>query len=188
MFKKFLVASSLLVLSLNVAQANPSPYLGANIGMNLNTIDNGSTNFPGNQIGTNYRGVPFNVFAGFGGSVSESFYLAGEVNATLGNATVSNNGNLKTTYGFGASVIPGIMLSDHTLGFVRGGVVDTKFSDIKANRTGVQIGAGMQTSLTSNVDLRGEYDFTGYKSINKFDFSGNPHSDTFNVGLLYKFE
>lgn len=183
MLKKFLLVGSVLAVSVNVACANPAPYIGAGLGITTNTTTSGS------HFGS-YRGVPFNVFAGYGGNVNESFYLAGEVGGTVGNATLNDNGTLKTSYSYGASVIPGVMLSDHTLAFGRVGVVGTHFSSLDTTRAGAQFGLGMQTSLTQNLDLRGEYDYTAYKNVNalRFNDSSNPRTDAFNLGLVYKFE
>lgn len=177
MFKKILLASAVLAATTGVAIANPAPYVGAGLGINTNTANN---------VAGSYRGVPFNVFAGYGGVLDQSFYLAGEVSGTVGTAEVANNGTVKTTYGYGASVLPGVMLSDHTLAFARAGVVRTHFSNFSNHmQTGGQFGLGLQTGLTQNVDLRGEYDFTAYRSS-----GSNPaaRSDAATASLVYKFD
>lgn len=184
MFKKILLTSAIMMTSAGVAMATPAPYVGASLGINVNT-----TSSAANSQAANFRGVPFSLFAGYGGVVSQSFYLAGELTGTAGTAELSNNNSLKTTYGYGASVIPGVMLSDHTLAFARGGFVRSRFSNQSKSVSGGQLGLGLQTSLTQNLDLRGEYDFTGYKSVNVGGARiSAPRADAFNLGLVYKFE
>jgi outer membrane autotransporter protein len=90
------------------------------------------------------------------------------------------------------------MLSDHTMAYGRVGVVRSRFefsnstpgtTDVRKNINGGQIGLGLQTSLTQNLDLRGEYDYTKYKTTklsNTTDF--DPRADSFNLGLVYKFD
>ena len=158
MLKKFLLSSAILALTAGAALASPAPYVGAGLGVTTNTSD---------RFG-NYRGIPFNIFAGYGGIVNQNLYLAGELTATLGTGEIKNNGSIKSSYGYGASILPGVMLSDHTLAFARAGIVRTRFSNPGTTTTGGQFGLGMQTTLTQNVDLRGEYDFTAYRSINHY--------------------
>lgn len=192
MLKKFLFASAVVALTSSVAVANPAPYVGAGLGINTITSHNVATGSVKNVVSSqpgNFRGVPFNVFAGYGGVVSQSFYLAGELTGTVGTATLSSHSGLKTTYGYGASIIPGVMLSDHTLAFVRAGVVETRFSDVNKTRAGGQVGLGLQTSVTQNVDIRGEYDYTSYRSFNNaIGRVSSPTSDAFNLGLVYKID
>lgn len=183
MFKKIIIASAILAATAGVAQAAaPAPYVGAGLG-----IVNNSTN-SGTVIANAFRGVPFNVFAGYGGVVSSSFYLAGELNATVGTATITDNSALKTSYAYGVSLIPGYMLSDNTMAFARVGVERAHFTNLSnSNRTGGQFGLGMQTALTQNLDVRGEYDFTAFQSRNSIlGASLAPRQDAFNLSLVYK--
>jgi len=178
MFKKILVVAALAITS-SVAFASPAPYVGAGLGVTVNTS---------NSFG-NYRGVPFNVFAGYGGIVNQSFYLAGELDATLATAEISNHSTgLKTSYGYGVSLLPGVMLSDHTLAFARLGVVRSRFSNPSTTTTGGKFGLGLQTTVMQNIDVRGEYDYTSYRSINRNGLSNSPVSDAANVALVYKFD
>lgn len=181
MLKKIVLTSSIFALTAGIALANTAPYIGASTGVTTNTA---------NKTSGSYRGMPFNVFAGYGGIITQSFYLAGELTGTIANADIANNG-LRSTSGFGGSMIPGVMLSDHTLAFARAGIVRTHFSvpgSSGKNQTGGQFGLGMQTSLTQNLDLRGEYDYTAYRSINSYGISYKPRTDQFTLGLVYKFD
>jgi len=192
MLKKILLASSILVATSTIAAANTAPYVGASIGVIANTSDSAAYGKNGNTSLTsmaNYRGVPFNVFAGYGGVINENFYLAGEFTGTLGTADISDNNRVKTSYAYGGSIIPGLMLSDHTLAFLRAGVVRSHFSNADKSKTGGEAGLGMQTTLTQNVDIRAEYDFIGYSSFhNSMGRVDSPRTDAFNLGLVYKFD
>lgn len=175
MFKKLVIASAVLAIS-GAAFAN-APYFGVSVGEKTNSSNN-----------RNARGVPATLSVGYGALVSQSVYMAGEIFGTAGTANVSDNG-LKSTYGYGVSFIPGVMISDHTMGYARIGAVRTRFTPTGlSNRsvTGGQLGLGLQTSLMQSWDLRGEYTYTAYSSLS--GVSGSPRSDEFTVGLVYKFE
>ena len=178
MFKKLLIASAILATTSTVALASGAPYLGASLGVVDNTSSAGSS-----------RGMPLTVNAGYGATVNQNVYLAGEVFGVLGTYTLNSNPNMysrsiKTTYGYGVSFIPGVMISDHTMTYARLGVVKSRFTNYSETVAGGQAGLGIQTSLTQNLDLRGEYDYTKYNK-----FSGvSVKTDAFNVGLVYKFE
>lgn len=179
MFKKLILATALLTTT-PLAMASAAPYGGVSTGITTTT---------GNHF-SGFRGMPLNAFVGFGGIVSQSFYLAGELTGTLATAEVTDSNALKTTYGYALGILPGVMLSDHTLAFARVGVARARFSEVDATRTGGQFGLGLQTSLTQNVDLRGEYDFTAYQSINRnvngVNLTAAPRNDAFTFGLIYK--
>jgi opacity protein-like surface antigen len=188
MFKKVILSTAILASSVSFAMNAPAPYIGAGLGIVTNTSDiKGS----GSSAVGNYRGVPFNVFAGYGGVINQNFYLAGELSATLGTADIQDNG-LKTSYGYGVSVLPGMMLSDHTLAFARAGIVRAHLPKQRSDSTGGELGLGLQTSLTQCIDLRGEYDFVAYRSVNGITsgstYSVSPRSDQVNLGLIYKFD
>jgi opacity protein-like surface antigen len=177
MLKKLLAIGSIVAATTNVAFATGAPYVGVSTGLVVNT----------SQF-LNYRGMPGTVFAGYGADLGQGFYLAGEVEGTIGTATVTDNG-LKTTYNYGISILPGVLISDHTMGFARLGVVRSRFTPSGENNstiTGVAIGVGLQTSLTQNWDLRGEYTFISNQNIS--GVSGKPHTDETTLGLIYKFD
>lgn len=182
MLKKFLLASSVLAITTGVAFANPAPYIGAGLGIITNTTN--TNHFSGYNTASNFRGLPFNLYAGYGGVISQNFYLAGEILATVGTINLDNTyGTVRSSYSYGVSILPGLMLSDHTLAFARLGVVRTHFNSIK--RVGGQVGLGLQTSVTQNIDVRGEYDYTAYSSFNG---ANKPRSDAANLSLIYKFD
>lgn len=192
MIRKILCTSLIIAGTSTSAMAGFAPYVGAGLGITTNTsseVANAVTSTGVQYQPANFRGVPFNVFAGYGGLITQNFYLAGELGGTIGTAEFSNNNGLKTSYGLGASIIPGIMLSDQTLAFVRAGVVYSRFTNAGESASGAQFGFGLQTCITQNIDFRGEYDFTAYRSLNNaIGRVSAPRKDAFNLGLVYKFD
>lgn len=177
MLKKMMLASAVFASTMSMAATDPSPYVGASLGLNVNS----STNASFGNAGV-FRGLPLSIFAGFGGVVTESFYLAGEVTGTLTTGVISNKNKMKTNYGYGLSVLPGVMLNDNTLAFVRAGFVRTRFSDVNKMSTGGQFGFGMQSSITQNMELRGEYDYTSYANMGGIK---SPTTDAYTLGVVY---
>lgn len=186
MLKKILLISVMTSLTITKAFANAVPYVGGSVGINTNTSNIKISNSILN--GGNFRGVPFNIFIGYGGVVNQNFYLAGELFSTLWSMNISDNNKLKTSYSYGMSFIPGVMLSDHTLMYLRFGVLGSRFSQQSLTRAGGQLGLGMQTSLTQNFDVRAEYDYVAYRSYNDAGGSVLPRSDQVSLGLIYKFD
>lgn len=204
MFKKIFIALSMLTVAMT-AVAEKTPYVGFNLGVNDSHVSfNDSLS---NRIDLGGRGALAGIFAGLGATAYQNFYLAGEIfaNATGTNqrADVSlNNGmtvlRIRQKYSYGISFIPGALITERTMGYGRIGLVNTGFSakwtDSTGNNsynktaTGGQLGLGLQTSLTDNLDLRGEYDYTLYRSINfKNGVRSSPNTDQFNIALVYKF-
>ena len=177
--KKITLASAMLAAAVGVTSVNAAPYVGASVGVNVNS----STNVGGNP-GV-FRGVPFKVFAGYGSLLSQSFYLAGELTATLGTGEISTSNGMKTSYGFGLSALPGFMLNDNTMAFARVGYVKSRFSSLNSMVSGGQIGLGLQTSLTQAMDLRGEYTYTDYSNVGA---ARSPRADEYTLGLVYNID
>jgi opacity protein-like surface antigen len=178
MLKKLFIASALLAVSTQLAFATSgAPYVGASVGQKTNTATY-----------VNFRGVPVDIFVGYGAIIGEGLYIGGEVLANVTTAEVTDNG-LKSTYGYAASFLPGLLISDHTMAYLRLGILRQHFSPsgLKANTVSAgQLGIGLQTNLMQNWDLRGEYDYDAYGSLS--GIAGNPRGDEFDMALLYKFD
>lgn len=179
MLKKSLVAGVILALTTSIAMADQNSYIGAGLGVTVNTARSGSL--------TSFRGIPFDIFAGYGGLIDPSMYLGAELIGSVATA-VLDSGDLKTTYSYGASVIPGLMLTSQTMGFLRFGILRARFSTASSTELAGEFGLGMQVPITQCVDLRAEYDFIAYRSISRSGISGTPRSDQFNLGWLFKFD
>ena len=208
MFKKLAIVSVLLASSSAFA-LNGTPYIGAGFGVNHQLFED---KIEGATIDFGGTGAIFNVNAGYGALVAPRIYLGGEL---LANATTSNvegmkldddsvSLKLKTKYSYGASIIPGVMISDNTMAYARVGIVRTRF-DVKQTAdfdatdlfptgsdqntvTGGQFGLGMQTKVINNVDLRGEYVYSSYHSFNTMDNNIDPSSGQATVGVVYKIQ
>lgn len=208
MFKKLMIASVLLASSSAFA-INGAPYIGAGFGVNQQLFED-ETN--GATIDFGGTGALFNASLGYGTLVMPKVYLGGELLANVATADVQgeklNDDSLtlkfKTKYSYGLSLIPGIMLTDNTMGYARVGIVRTRF-DVKQTThvdptdifqdgsdqntvTGGQFGLGVQTKLTNNFDLRGEYVYNTYHSFNTMDNKIDPSSGYATVGFVYKFQ
>lgn len=183
MLKKLLVGMAILAASSSVAVAAlaPAPYLGGSIGL-VNNSSHSSSTVGGNSV---YRGLTGNINLGYGGIVSPGFYLAGELFGTPGTISVSGDNDLKTSWGVGGSIIPGVMINDRTFGYARLGINGTRFTSADVTRFGGHAGLGLQTNLCQNWDLRGEYVYTKYRSVGGIS---SPNSDLFNLGVVYRFE
>lgn len=136
-----------------------------------------------------YMGMIAQLAVGFGGNVNGTpVYLAGEIFGSPKPATLHNNKGdtlgLKPSYTVGISFIPGLCLDDTILAYVRLGMVNTKFDTLNLSRTGAQVGIGVLTNIATHWDLRGEYDYTSYRSISGV---GSPKADEYLLGLLYRF-
>lgn len=197
MFKKLLVASAVLAAS-SVTFAGhykgdykgevacptcytysfmSGPYVGASLGVRNNY----------NGIPAVYKGIEGTLSLGYAGVLTPAFYLAGEIFAgdSWNVRNFPENGvSVRSTWTYGISLIPGMMLTDYVMAYVRLGAVRTRFSHEGENNTGWQVGVGGQTNLAPCWDLRGEYVYTGYRSDNDV---GRPASDQFNIGVVYKF-
>lgn len=169
MLKKIILMSTVCLLSANAFASDPAAYVGGSIGLDVNT--NGSNG--------SFRGLPLSLAVGYGGMVNPSVYLAGEVYAVFVTPSLDDSGNLRSSYGYHFSFIPGLALSEHSIAFMRAGLAKTRFSRMNSLKTGGEVGIGLQASLSQYMDLRGEYDFIHYK--------GSLHTDQFNFGVVYKF-
>lgn len=160
----------------------PGPYVGLNPGL--------LTNY--NRTSSVYKALEGTLFVGYA-MLDSNFYLAAEIfvqhSATLQNYRNDLNNNLnpiglKTGLGGGLSILPGFILADTLLGYLRIGALGTHFNDIAQTAAGGQVGLGLQAIVSDSWDLRAEYSYTFYQSLSNL---GSPRSDAFRLGLLYKF-
>jgi opacity protein-like surface antigen len=175
MIRKLVIAGALLVISSQSIFADCAgvPYGGFSAGVRDNIKNTKS-----------YRGIEGTLFLGYGAMINPAMYVAGELSGTPGSMPINNN-SLKTSYGFAAAVLPGMMISEHSMTYLRLGITQTFFSNA-SKKSGGQLGVGLQTGLTQNWDLRAEYIYTAYGTVSQ-DI-GAPKSDQANMALVYKFE
>lgn len=149
------------------------PYMGITIGDKINYTARPTT----------YNGLEGTVAAGYA-FLNQNFYLAGEIFAgdSVSLQNYANNGNARSTWSYGASIIPGTLITDKVMSYLRAGVIRTRFTT-DSTVTGGQVGVGIQTAISPAWDLRGEYDYNFYRHVNHI---GNPKAGQFNIGLIYK--
>jgi opacity protein-like surface antigen len=176
--KKIALISSILAASISTAAIANGVYLGPSVLVKHISASHSS-----------YNGLNPRLSLGYGDMMNESFYLAGEIFAAPITATFSDihrNGaqSTKITRSFGASIIPGMLLNEQLIGYLRFGVISSKFSGPNVTKTGGQIGFGLQGALTETISLRGEYNYTAYKKISGL---GSPKTNEVGIGLMFKF-
>lgn len=116
-------------------------------------------------------GASANLFGGYGGKISKDIYLGAEANASYGHFP-----KYGSTYGIGASLLPGLMITDNTMLYGRVGEEIQKGShDYDATRFSTVYGAGLQSKLNKNWDVRGEYKHSNFEG-----------DGSYNLGLVYK--
>jgi outer membrane immunogenic protein len=206
MFKKIVIASAILVATSTVALAEGAPYVGVNVGLNNNTSN--FKNTAGNTSHLNSSGVTGGLFAGYGATVSQNIYLGGEAFLNGGSMSSSTKttslgitDKLKTTYSYGVDFIPGYKVTDTTMVYAKAGLVRTRFKltqnptptstgqgTAENTVTGGQLGLGLQTDLTKNVGVRGEFVHTSYNSFTAYGNRIKPANNQVNFGLVYKFD
>lgn len=157
---------------------NSSLYIAPNVLLQNITSDDSS-----------YRGISPKLALGYGTLLGQSFFLAGEVSATIGTAEVSNNTDnngvsVRVNRSYDFSVLPGMLFSENTLGYLRLGVVSSNFSAPNTTTTGGELGVGLQLAILNCWYIRGEYFYTTYGAIEDV---GAPVSDTFALGAVYTF-
>lgn len=167
---KTIVRTGLFFLVLSTsALADGVAYLGGDVGV---------VNNNGNRV------IPLTVFGGYGGFVNQNYYLGGELVIVPVSAEITNTeSEYTTTYGFGLSFVPGVSLNENSILLGRLGVIRTHFDTENSNVMGGQVGIGLQTSVSQNLDIRGEYIFTVYRSFS--DLTA-PKSDQVNIGIVFR--
>lgn len=197
MFKKLLIASAVLALSSGAfahsykgeyKDMGPAPcptytyttgpYIGLSIGPRVNIT--------GHPVA--FKGFDGVLSLGWGMLFPPMWYLAGELfaggSANLKNYKDADGHGVRSTWSWGGSIIPGFMLTDHVLAFLRVGAQRTRFSDVSVHKTGWHVGLGGQTNVYQNWDVRAEYIYSQYGST---DNIGKPTTDQFLLGVVYKF-
>jgi len=173
--KKLLLAATTFLLSLNAWAG--SIYLGPTIFEQTNTSYN-----------DNYRGLHPRLSIGYWDAI-DCFYLAAEgfivpLTVTMSESNPTRPESVRTTYSWGASFLPGLLLTETIVAYLRVGYTATRFWGPDATKSGGQFGAGLQSDLTENWSLRGEYLYTAYSNISYL----SPHTDQFGIGLIYKLQ
>ena len=201
----------LLLASTTSAFADDStvPYLGGSLGVNQ---DNMRLRDP-TYVYTNFwaTGLTGSIFGGFAWS-NDQFYVAGEgfgteltarsSTKTINTGSGTTSAILRMRYSYGGSILPGLKIktADDMVVYIRLGAVKTRFelhqtvvpsgstSNIsKTTASGGQIGIGVQGYVARAIALRGEYDYSGYRTYTAFNNKITPHDNQLSIGLIYQF-
>jgi len=203
MFKKIALVCALFASASSAYAVSPGVYVGADAGVNYamfkDSGDAASANFGD-------AGAMADIFIGYGGIVNQNIYLGVEIFGAAASSDVdgieADGGSLEfdTNNSYGASFIPGVLLTDCTMAYARIGVIRTGFevkgtaagggeqNSANETSTGGQAGLGVQTRISKNLDIRGEYDFTSYQSFHEEDDKISPTSGQVKLGLVYHFD
>ena len=176
--KRSTLLSSMLLVCLSQATMAGNFYLGSSAVLQTITAKN-----------SNYFGIHPTFSVGYGG-MGEKYYWSGEifvipVAGTIATSISHFGVNTKTTYGYGASFIPGMPFGNHRLGFLRLGFITSNFPGLKASRSGTQLGAGVRSPLSKKWDWRIEYIYTTYQTAAGLN---SAKSNELALGLIYNFE
>ena len=204
MFKQLVLASAVLAASSGIALADHSykgerdykgevapscptcatyafmsgPYIGASVGVR--------NNYSGAPAV--YKGLEGILSLGYAGVLTPSFYLPAEIiganSLQLRNYRDPDGDGIRTTWNYGISLIPGVMITDYIMGYVRVGAQRARFTNIGEHKCGWHVGLGGQGNIAPNWDIRGEYVYSSYHRTSEL---GRPRADQFNVGVVFKF-
>lgn len=201
MFKKCLVAGVVLAMCTNSAFAKTHTHKHNYKDEQLAVVEAPSAvvapastavTYVGAGLGVrqagSYKALLANIFAGYGKKLGQNnnYYLGGELFADAGSLSLSGRqyGN-RSNFGLGASIIPGVMLTQDTMAYGRVGVKAYRTSGTNRTTTGGQLGLGVQTNVAKNWDVRGEYVYTGTGIVHNFTRHG---ANQVNMGLVYKLD
>ena len=126
---------------------------------------------------------------GYGTEVRK-YYFAGEVTASPLTIAITNNQNnnaptAKTYSSYGISFLPGIKIRETWIAYGRLGAVSTRFEAPNTYAVGMMIGAGAMMPITPLWDVRAEYIFSTWRTMQGI---GSPKSNAVGLGLTYKFD
>lgn len=178
MFKKTLLAS-MIATAISVSTSTFAGfYAGPGIGV-MDTLNNTSA----------FRGLTPRVVFGYE-DVEDLGYFGVEAFATPGiipmtQANAPGTATVKSSYNFGASILPGLVMGPQTVGFFRFGLITSRFSETDSHKTGAQLGVGLLTSVSPAWDIRGEYDYSIYGGVGR---AGSPKSDEFQLTFIYRMD
>lgn len=137
---------------------------------------------------SSYRDIHTRISIGYGQMVDD-YYLGGEFFFVPGTTVLSNSvspgdTSAKVSNSYGISFIPGLILNDKLMGYLRLGALTTNFTGAGTYKAGLQAGVGFETGLAKNWNLRGEYIYSSYKRITGL---GSSNSNELGMGVIYQF-
>lgn len=187
-------------------------YVGAGVGAGGANTELESPLFaPGASFdGIGGEGVYGEIGIGYDHVFGDRFLVGVFADAQYGNIGTSLSipagpldASINATYGFDVGGRVGYLVNPTTLGYVLGGYSWRNF-ELESNIAGVEgdwdaggyvVGLGMETVLSGNLTLKGEYRFASYGNVNYLSLLGAPDgvldastsTHTFLAGLNYRF-
>jgi outer membrane immunogenic protein len=138
--------------------------------------------------GIGYNGIAPRLTLGYEDMLTPLFYAAAEIFSNPTTFKVYNNptnlGSLRATYSYGASVIPGVNFDNTIIGYGRLGLIRTRFDNLGKVKSGAEYGLGVQWLINCSWSARAEYSYAKYNNITNI---GHPDSNTYMIGLMYRF-
>jgi opacity protein-like surface antigen len=167
MIKKTVLSSIVLLSISSPLFAETTSYVGGGVGFGGYYYDYNNYHTSG------VSGGSLNLFAGRGKYLGSEklLYIGGELGANYTRASSGRN-----AFGLNASLIPGLMITDKTMLYGRLGLA-TSYIPKNSVSFATVLGAGVQTNIAKNWDVRAEY----------INFAAG-RSGEVGVGLVYKFD
>lgn len=213
---KYIGALTALTAASAAYAANSGFYVGVDAGRDTGAIKTNESYFSdpinANQTyASHIDGFLWGARAGYNWFLTQQFVLGTEVswnksNASLGwqnSASVAVR-DLQINSSIGATILPGWQVDNNNRLYARLGWIQSEFdqennaavlygptfSDLKQN--GIQVGLGYLLSLTSQWDMRMEYNHNDYHAIHEYigtdSYSYKPEFDRYTLGVDYNFD
>lgn len=214
MHKKTTYLLTLLALSSSTAAyaANSGFYVGVDGGRDTGTIktDYTTSTRPASVTPVPLDGFLWGVHGGYNWFLTQQFVLGTELFWNRSTASDEYQGakDLTLSNSIGASLLPGWQLDSKNRLYARLGWIQSQFSNISDGQTlesqerafqntrsnGIELGAGYLVTLVNQWDLRMEYDYAYYQSLeintpnSNNNYSFKPVFDRYTLGLNYNFD
>lgn len=208
MSKRIWLAFIAFTAMIRIASADTLPFIGMDIGYqvpNWRLTDTSNT-----SINYSNTGVVGDLFVGLGTMINPKFYLAlegfgSEQSTRSSTKNISVNGApatamIRSQYSYGASFIPAVQVSHAVRLYGRLGVIRTRFilhqsvvpignwhgsTNNRNTATGGQVGIGIESVVARCLSIRGEYDYSAYRSFRSFGNKIVAKDNLFKVGFVY---
>lgn len=177
----------------------PGGYLGMTTGATTNMVGEPAV----------YVGWQGTVFGGFSVYALPWLNIAGEVfgsdNGEWKQAHVTPLPSAKSGWSYGVSAMPGVLVNDTSLLYVRLGMLWSRFYPnvprvippvIDAAKGyypsftnyGMQVGLGLQSKIYQHLEMRLEWDYAPHEHKLELADRARMYNQQFNVGLVYKIQ
>jgi len=202
-FNKAIIASAVFAATAGLAFANGGTYVppaahhdgsfyaGVGVSRDFTRYEINTHDHDG-RVDVGDSGWDGHLYAGYGMTFQDHYYLGGEVFGAYSSNKVGVPGDdMRLKYSFGISLLPGVKLSDSTMLYTRIGWVNSKFEGpgFDRSRNGVQLGVGFETMVANNVSARLEYDWARYQRFSAAGFGAGarPEVNVVNLDVSYHF-